>query len=78
MIETPIIVALIVACPPTLISLLSFIKSKQNSLAIQDVHLSINSRMDELLSAARSASKSEGVELGRAEVNRGTKPPGKK
>jgi len=63
----PVIIALIVAFPPTLVALLSLRRSKQNSSAIQEVHLSINSRMDELLKAAKGEATAEGRELGRAE-----------
>ena len=57
----PIIVALIAVIPPTIISFLNMKK-------INDVHISINSRMTELLAAAKGVSKAEGVEQGRNET----------
>lgn len=38
-----------------------------NRKAIQEVHLSINSRMDQLLTAARGVATAEGREIGRSE-----------
>lgn len=64
---TLIIVALIAAIPPTLVGILNFLKVKENSKAIQEVHLSINSRMDQLLSSSKAESKAEGKEIGRLE-----------
>jgi hypothetical protein len=39
-----------------------------NSRKIQNVHVSINSRMDQLLQARGDASKAEGVEQGRSDA----------
>ena len=62
-----IIIAIIAAIPPTLVALLTLRNSKKNAQAIQEVHLSINSRMDQLLEASKAASNAEGREEGRAE-----------
>lgn len=56
-----IIVALIAAIPPTLMALLAWRESKR-------IHLTINSRMDELLSASKAESHAEGREEGRLET----------
>jgi hypothetical protein len=60
---TPIIVALIVSTP----GWLAWFSSRKNSKAIQEVHLSINSRMDELLKAAKGEATAAGREIGRKE-----------
>lgn len=65
----PYILALILTFPPTFVSYLAYRLNKDNKKAIQEVHLSINSRMDQLLSAAKGESKAEGLEQGRAESN---------
>lgn len=59
-----IIIAAIAAIPPTLVALLAW---RSNKKAVNEVHLSINSRMDQLLSSSKAESKAEGRELGRAE-----------
>jgi ACT domain-containing protein len=43
-----------------------------NSRRIKEVHVSINSRMDQLLRATGAASKAEGIEQERAEQNHRT------
>lgn len=53
--------------PPTLAAMVAWRSSVKNSGKIQEVHLSINSRMDELLKAAKGEAKAEGKEEGRAE-----------
>jgi hypothetical protein len=58
----PIVIAAIAALPPTLVALLSLRKSKQNEAAIEQVHISINSRLTELLIATAAASRAEGRE----------------
>jgi len=45
---------------------LSFWASRKNKAAIQEVHVSINSRMDELLKLTATASHAEGVVEGEA------------
>lgn len=64
---TLIIIALITTLPPTIMALLAWRGGNRNSKAIQEVHLSINSRMDELLKSSKAESKAEGKEEGRAE-----------
>ena len=61
------IVALIVAIPPTLAAVTALIVSlRNNSLAIEnkaavkEVHLSINSRLDEMLQLSKAAGIQEG------------------
>ena len=62
-----IIIALIAAIPPTFVAFLSLVNTKKNSNAIQNVHLSINSKMDDLLKATKGESFAEGREQGRSE-----------
>lgn len=62
-----IIIAVIAATPPTLVALLSFFKSRNNATAIQEVHLSVNSRMDELLAASKGEARAEGHAAGLSE-----------
>jgi hypothetical protein len=45
-------------------ALLAFFKAVQVSKQVQDVHLSINSRLDEMLALTKSASRAEGVTEG--------------
>lgn len=62
-----ITVAVIAAMPPTLIGFFSFLLNRKNSKAIEQVHISINSRMDSLLKATKGEAVAEGREIGRAE-----------
>lgn len=62
-----IIVALIISVPPSLVALIGLYYGRKNNKDIREVHLSINSRMDDLLKAAKGESKAEGREIGRAE-----------
>lgn len=62
------IIAIIATLPPTLVALLTLWYSRKNTSAIQEVHLSINSRMDELLKAAKGEAIAEGREIGRSEI----------
>ena len=65
--KTLIIVALIAALPPTLVALLGLRKSHENSKAIQEVHLTLNSRLDSLILTEKNLSKIQGIEEGRNE-----------
>lgn len=58
--RTLILVALISATPPTLMALLAWRESRK-------VHMTVNSRMDELLLSEKKVSRAEGKEEGRAE-----------
>lgn len=66
--NTAIWVALITAIPGTLVALLALVQIFRSKKAIQEVHLSINSRMDELLKSARGEAKAQGKEEGRQEL----------
>ncbi len=52
--------ALIVAVPPTILALGSLVRSIKNGKDIKEVHLMINSRMDDLLKLTKSASFAAG------------------
>jgi hypothetical protein len=67
MIDKTVTVAIIVSIPPTLVSLLALRRGNKNSEDIHEVHLSINSRMTQLIEATKGASKAEGREEGRKE-----------
>lgn len=60
---TLIIVAFIAIIP----SLLGLYYSHKNNKDIHEIHLSINSRMDELLKSSGDARQAQGRELGRKE-----------
>lgn len=57
---TIVIVAAISAIPPTLMALLAWRESKK-------LHVTVNSRMDELLTVSKAVSKAEGKEAGKIE-----------
>jgi hypothetical protein len=52
-------IALIVAMPPTLLGVASLIASIKNGEKIEGVHVSINSRMDQLLRAANAQGRQD-------------------
>ncbi len=52
-------IALISGGPPTLVALAAFVVGWWNKNAIQNVHLSINSRMDQLLAAANAQGRQD-------------------
>jgi len=56
-----ITIALIAAVPPTLVALLAWFSSRKNGKAIVDVHLSMNSRLDQLLKSTRDNAHAEGM-----------------
>ena len=60
-------IAIIVAIGPTLIGLAGVAVSWVNGRKITEVHKSTNSRLDELLKAARVAAHAEGMADQRAE-----------
>lgn len=68
MINENILIAFITAFPPTLAALLALKAGKENAKAIQNVHISIDGRMDELLKSTNRDSLQKGKEIGRAEV----------
>jgi hypothetical protein len=67
MINENIIIAIVSATPPTLVALLAWLTGKENARAIKDIHISINSRMTELLAATKGQATAEGKEIGRNE-----------
>lgn len=62
--DDSITVAIITVVPPTLAVLLAWYSNKK---AIEQVHVTVNSRMDELLKASKAESRSEGKEEGKIE-----------
>lgn len=50
---------------PTTTALLALLNSKANTAKIQDIHLSINSRLDQLMVAEKALSHTQGVTEGR-------------
>lgn len=63
-----IIVALIAATPPTIMAILAWWQARRSVRAIAEVHLSLNSRLDELVKAEKSVSRTEGIKEGREEL----------
>ena len=53
-------IALIVAIPPTIAGIAALIVSLKNHDAVKEVHLAINSRLDQLLALAREAGFTDG------------------
>jgi hypothetical protein len=52
-------VALIAGAAPTILSLAAFVTSLRNGSKIQDVHLSLNSRLTELVVAAKAQGRQD-------------------
>lgn len=52
-------IAVIVAIPPTLLAAGALVASVRNGSKIQDVHLSINSRMDQLVAASKAQGRQD-------------------
>lgn len=61
-----IILAGIAALPPTILAFAALRKASQAVADIQEVHISLNSRLSELLRATAAESYAEGVEAERA------------
>lgn len=62
-----ILIGLSPSCATIIVAGMAYAQSRKNSKAIQEVHLTINSRMSEFLALAKKSSKAEGVIQGRAE-----------
>ena len=79
MIETVAVIASLIsafaAFGATAVSLMSYRASRRNGQKIEEVHVSINSRMDQLLAARGESSEAKGLALGRAEVRPGEEMP---
>lgn len=56
-----VITAIIAAVPPTLLAGLALLKAGKVEKAVNEVHLSVNSRLDEFLKVTKTASHAEGV-----------------
>ncbi len=54
-------VAVIASIPPTIAASAALIVALRNHSAVREVHLSVNSRLDELLKTSKAASFAEGV-----------------
>jgi hypothetical protein len=57
----PVLVAMIAALASLIASATAAFLSLHNAIKIQEVHLSINSRMDQLLKAAEEAAHAKGA-----------------
>jgi len=55
-----VVVAMIAAIPPTLAALAALIVALKGSQKLTQLHLQINSRMDQLLEVSTSAARAEG------------------
>lgn len=56
-----VIIAVIVAIPPTIAAIAAFLVSLRNSQKADAIHLLMNSRLDELLSATKILAHAQGV-----------------
>jgi hypothetical protein len=65
--NSAILVALITSIAPTIVAIIALMQVIKSKKAIQEVHLSINSRMTELLKSVRGEATAEGREIGRKE-----------
>lgn len=54
-------IALISAAPPTIVAMAALIVSIKSKEAIREVHLSLNSRLDQLITATRQEAHAAGV-----------------
>lgn len=63
----PIVVAMIVAIPPTLGALLAYFQSRKNTKALDEVHITLNSRLTQLLEQTGKAARAEGKAEGKKE-----------
>ncbi len=66
---TELIASAIIALPPTLVALAGWRKSSLAVEKVQEVHLSLNSRLTQLLTATEGVARAEGTAAGRAEVH---------
>ena len=62
-----IIIALIITIPPTITSLVAVYLAVKSNKAIKEVHLVMNSRLDQLLKSSNAEARAEGKEEGRNE-----------
>lgn len=56
---TEIWVSLFAAIPPTLLALAALVASLKNSAKIQDIHLSLNSRLSQLIATSKSQGRQD-------------------
>lgn len=72
MVNENIIVALITAFPPSLLAFLAWRTGISNSKGIQDVHISVNGKMEALLESTKRQATAEGSIQGAKEANKRT------
>jgi hypothetical protein len=58
----PIQIAIIVSVPPTIVSLGACITAVKARKAIKEVHISLNSRLDQLIALTKKTAFAEGVQ----------------
>lgn len=56
---TEIWVSLFAAIPPTIVALAALFASLRNAAKIQDVHISLNSRLSELIAASKTQGRQD-------------------
>lgn len=66
---------IILACATLVSAVSALVVGVMNSLKIENVHLSINSRMDQLLASSALVAHSEGREEARKEAQESAEPP---
>ena len=65
---TAIIIAVITATPPTIVALLSLKEVRKNKEAVKEIHVLINSRMNELLETATGEATLKGRAMERKDA----------
>lgn len=60
------LISLLGFVPATIFSLLALMRAFKNAKAIEDVHITVNSRLSELLERTAAASRAEGMAEGRS------------
>jgi hypothetical protein len=62
-----IVIAAIAALPPTLVALAALIQARRTRAAVNEIHLTLNSRLSQLIEATSAAAHAEGVVAGRGQ-----------
>lgn len=56
-----VLVGIVAATPPTLLALAALVTAFRNGRAVKEVHLAVNSRLDDLVKLTRKDAHAEGV-----------------
>ena len=61
------IIAMIVAIPPSIIAAASFVSSLRNNSQIKDLHIEVNDRLSQLIKKSEALAHAQGVQKERVE-----------